>query len=111
VLQLLVRLVAPQGSVEAILSALRTVSRPAHQARGCSFAQVYQCPYDAQQIEYVEEWDNAEELRGQLDSERFRRLLALLEMAADRPVLEFRVVSDTHGLEFIASELINKEPA
>jgi hypothetical protein len=55
VLQLLVRVVAPEGRAGAILSAFRTVARPAQQACGCRFAQVYRCPHDSRQIEYVKE--------------------------------------------------------
>jgi len=75
--------------------------RPARQARGCSFAQIYNRPNDDLRIDYVEEWDDAGELRAQFGSKRFLRLLELLEMAAERPVVEFRVISETHGLEYI----------
>ncbi len=109
--QLLARLVAPPARVEELLLALRTVLRPANQARGCSFAQVYQCPNDPCRIEYVEEWDDANELRDELASVRFRRLLGLLEMAADCPVLEFRVITETHGLEYVDTELTKRQSA
>ena len=75
--------------------------RPARQARGCSFAQIYNRPNDDLRIDYVEEWDDAGELRAQFGSKRFLRLLELLEMAAERPVVEFRVISETHGLEYM----------
>ena len=101
VIQLLVRLVAPPGRVQDLLHALQAVMRPARQARGCSFAQIYNRPNDDLRIDYVEEWDDAGELRAQFGSKRFLRLLELLEMAAERPVVEFRVISETHGLEYI----------
>ena len=103
--QLLARLVAPPARVDEIVLALRAVLRPAHQARGCSFGQIYQCPNDSCRIEYVEEWDDAKALREELASERFRQLLGLLELAADRPVIEFRIISETHGLEYVDTEL------
>jgi quinol monooxygenase YgiN len=109
--QFLARLNAPPGDVDELLSALRTLMRPALQARGCSFAHVYHSPNEPCRVEYVEEWDDAAELRDQLGSERFRRLLGLLEMAADRPTVEFRVISDTHGLEYVDAELAKREPA
>jgi len=77
--------------------------RPAQQAPGCSFAQIYHRANDDRRIEYVEEWDDAGELRAQFGSKRFVRLLELLEMAAERPVMEFRVISETHGLEYITT--------
>jgi quinol monooxygenase YgiN len=101
--QLVVRLVAPQGRVPEVLDALRTVMRPAQQARGCAFAQLFNWVNDDRRIEYVEEWDDAVDLQGELGSERFTHLLELLETSAERPVVEFRVVSKTHGLEYVAA--------
>jgi quinol monooxygenase YgiN len=100
--QLMVRLAAPQGRIDDVLEAFQVVMRPAQQARGCRFARIYQEATDPQLIEYVEEWDTAVDLRGQLGSVRFARLLELLEMADERPVLEFRDISRTHGLEYVA---------
>jgi hypothetical protein len=32
-------------------------------------------------------------------------------MAADRPVLEFRVITETHGLEYVDTELTKNQSA
>ena len=109
VVQLLVRLVASPGRMADVVEALRAVMRPAQQARSCSFAGVYVSANDSRRVVYVEDWDDAGELRGQFGTERFHRLLELLEMAADRPDVEFRIVADTYGLEYISSRLPNKE--
>ncbi len=76
----------------------------AQNARGCRFAQICQTADETRRIEYVEEWDNESELRGQFGSERLVRLFTLLETAVERPVVEFRVIAETHGLEYIAAE-------
>jgi len=98
--QLLVRLVARPDEAPELLRALRSVLRPATQARGCSFAQIYREANDSQRLEFIEEWDNPEELRQQLGSERFVHLLELLETAAERPVVEFRIITEKYGLEY-----------
>ncbi|MGA3315322.1 MAG: antibiotic biosynthesis monooxygenase [Candidatus Korobacteraceae bacterium] len=98
--QLLVRLVARPDEAPEVLRALRSVLRPATQARGCCFAQIYREANDSQRLEYLEEWDDPEELRQQLKSERFVHLLELLETAAERPVLEFRIITEKYGLEY-----------
>ena len=98
--QLLVRLVARPDEAPELLRALRSVLRPATQARGCGFAQIYREANDSQRLEYLEEWDNPEELRQQLGSERFVHLLELLETAAERPVVEFRIITEKYGLEY-----------
>ena len=106
--QLLVRLVASPSRVVDVVEALRAVMRPAQQARGCSFAGILSAN-DSRRVAYVEDWDDAGELRDQFGTERFHRLLELLEVAADPPVVEFRVFSETHGLEYISSQLANME--
>jgi quinol monooxygenase YgiN len=108
--QLLVRLVAPSGRVPDVLGALRAVMRPAQQARGCTYAQVFNWVNDDRRIEYVEEWENASDLQGEFGSERFTRLLETLEAAAEPPVLEFRVISDIYGLEYVWAQRRAAEP-
>jgi quinol monooxygenase YgiN len=108
--QLLARLAAPRGRLEDVLEALQVVMRPAQQARGCRFARIYQEANDRQFLEYIEEWDTADDLRAHLGSVRFTRLLELIEMAAERPVLEFRVISETHGLEYVAESNVGGSP-
>ena len=98
--QLLIRLVARPDEGPELLRALRLVLRPATQARGCSFAQIYREANHSQRLEYLEEWDDPEELRQQFGSERFVHLLELLESAAERPVVEFRIISEKYGLEY-----------
>lgn len=109
VVQLLVRLVAAPGRVSEVVEALRAVMRPAQQARGCSFAGVHTSAVESRRVLYVEEWDEACDLYRQFGTERFHRLLELLETAADPPDVEFRIVSETHGLEYISSRLPDKE--
>ena len=98
--QLLVRLVARPDEAPELLRALRSVLRPAAQARGCSFARIYREANDSQRLQYLEEWDDPEELRQQLKSERFVHLLELLETATERPVVEFRIIAEKYGLEY-----------
>ena len=76
----------------------------AQNARGCRFAQICQAVDENRRIQYVEEWDNESDLQAQFGSERFVRLFTLLETAIERPVVEFRVIAETHGLEYIAAE-------
>ena len=102
-IQLLVRMVARPNGGPQLVTALRSVMRPAQQTRGCSFAEIYRRVNDDCRIEYVEEWDDPRELRQQFGSERFLRLLEVLETAAERPLVEFRIIAKTHGLEYIAA--------
>jgi quinol monooxygenase YgiN len=105
VVQLTVRLVAAPDRVDDIVrTLLRVVMLPAQRLAGCHFAQVYQRVNEPQRIDYVEEWDDLAALRPQLSCERFSRLLELIEMAAEAPEVEFRCISETRGVDFIATQ-------
>jgi len=108
VVQLLVRLLAPPDRVDGILDGLRSVQRPAQQARGCSFAGVFVSVNDPRRVVYAEDWDDPDELHRQFRTARFHRLLELLEIATEPPVVEFRVISEIHGLDYIGSQQPNE---
>jgi quinol monooxygenase YgiN len=101
--QLIVKLVTPEGDVHELVHALRAVMRGAQQERGCSFAQVCLPAIDPGKVGYVEEWDDTGQLQEQFGSERFLRLLAIIETASEQPVVEFRIVSQSYGLEYITA--------
>ena len=102
--QLTVRLlVAPDRTDDIVRTLLRVVMLPAQQVPGCHFAQVYRRADEPQRIDYVEEWDDLAGLRPQLSCERFSRLLEVVEMAAEAPEVEFRSISETHGIDYVAT--------
>ncbi len=55
---------------------------------------------DSRRLYYSELWDTEDNLRSMLRSERFTRLVELMEMSTDPPSLDFRTIAETHGLEF-----------
>jgi quinol monooxygenase YgiN len=105
VVQLTVRLVAAPDRVDDIVrTLLRVVMLPAQQLPGCHFAQVYQRINEPHRVDYVEEWDDLAGLRPQLRCERFSRLLEVVEMAAEAPEVEFRSISETNGIDYVATQ-------
>ncbi|MBN2450301.1 MAG: hypothetical protein JXR77_07920 [Lentisphaeria bacterium] len=50
---------------------------------------------------YTEEWPDEVSLEQRVRSLPFLRLLAVMETAAEAPQLEFRLVSETRGLEYV----------
>jgi quinol monooxygenase YgiN len=89
---------------DIVRTLLSVVMLPAQQLPGCHFAQVYQRINEPQKVDYVEEWDDPAGLRPQLSCERFSRLLELVEMAAEAPEVEFRWISETYGMDYIATQ-------
>ena len=109
--QLTVRLVAAADRVDDILRTMtRAVMLPAQQLPGCRFAQVYRRVNEPLRIDYVEEWDELVGLRQQLSGERFSRLLELVEMAAEAPEVEFRSITETHGVDYVTAQRAEQEP-
>ena len=76
---------------------------PAHLSRGCSRVQLCAELEQSDALCYLEEWDLEEELFVELRTDRFRRLLELMECASEPPFLEFRFVTARRGLDYIES--------
>ena len=53
-------------------------------------------------IRYVEEWSSEEELRRRVRSDRFLRLVAVMEEARSAPRLTFAMASGSRGLDYVA---------
>jgi quinol monooxygenase YgiN len=102
VIQLLIRLTAPPGRLQQTIQALRSVMSPAHPERGGAGAHISSDVGDGNVLYYAEDWPDVEGLNEHLRSLRFGRMLGLMETAAEAPSLEFRFVSETRGLEYVA---------
>jgi len=99
--QLCLRLKAPAGHRRDIVQALRILRLPTQLNGGCACTHLY-CEVDNQDdLCYIEDWPRCEDLTRDVRSDRFSRLLALMETAAEPPVLEFRFVSETRGLDLV----------
>ena len=53
-------------------------------------------------VRYVEEWATEEAMRLRVRSERFTRLLEVLESAPGPPSVQFDFVTETRGLDYVA---------
>lgn len=109
--QLHLRLKAPHGRLPDTIRALQSLRLPAQLAGTCSRADVSCELDDPDVVRYSEEWQKAEDLEREVRSARFSRLLALMETAAEPPVLEFRFVSETRGLDYVAEVRGDPAPA
>jgi quinol monooxygenase YgiN len=101
--QLTVRLTAISGRAHQLIEALHTLMRQARRSGGCATAHIAADVDEANSFWYVEDWQDAAALEGDLKTERFSQLLALLETSAQPPALEFRMVGETRGLEYITA--------
>ena len=53
-------------------------------------------------VRYVEEWATEDAMRRRVRSQRFTRLLEVLESAPLPPRVEFDFVTETRGLDYVA---------
>lgn len=100
---LTVRLTTKTGGGHQLVHALRTVMRQALLNGGCARAHIAADVDAANTFWYSEQWTAVEELEAQMRNERFSHLLALFETAAEPPLVEFSIIADTRGLEYVAA--------
>ena len=73
----------------------------ARAVEGCVNCHVSSDLHDPHTLYYVEEWMSEGELRRDIRSERFGRLIEALELAARPPRVQIQVILESHGLDYI----------
>ncbi len=86
-----------------MVRALRSIMLPARAERGFISSSIYQEVDSPETLCYVEEWASPAQMEDQIRSRRFGRLLAVMETAPKKPVLEVRSMSETQGLDYISA--------
>ena len=103
VIRLTLSITAARGESWRLIDALRSLMVPTRRERGCVSCQLLlsseSC--DPMRISYVEDWSSEEALREQVRSDRFSRLLELMESALEPPQLEFELGNGTRGLDYV----------
>ena len=76
---------------------------PTRRERGCVSCQLALSSEssDPMRISYSEVWSSEEDLREQVRSDRFSRLLELMESALEPPQLEFQLPGGARGLDYV----------
>lgn len=102
-IQLLVRLTAASGHSQELVQALHPFARRATQSAGCRSAHLAADVGEVGVLWYCEEWDDVEALEAKLRSEPFTEFLALSETSVTQPFIEFRVVQECRGLDYVSN--------
>ena len=100
--RLAVALVAPAIGTQQLVHALRFLASPTRLEAGCLGCRVWTEDSDESTVRYVEEWATEEAMRQRVRSERFTRLLEVLESAQEAPSVQFEFVMATRGLDYVA---------
>jgi quinol monooxygenase YgiN len=104
-------LLAPRGQAVEIAEALRSLSRRAQLDRGCDSSEVYASLEDQRRLSLQQEWVAEADLARYVRSDDFTAVLALLDMAAAPPALEFLCAGQKRGLDYVAEVRLGKSPA
>jgi quinol monooxygenase YgiN len=101
--QLTIRLTATSGRAPQLIEALHALMRQSRRRSGCSDAHIAADVDEANAFWYCEDWQDERALEEELRSEHFSQLLALMETSTTPPVLEFRTIAATRGLDYVST--------
>jgi len=90
----------PQTSDQAA-AVLRTLVGPVRSESGCSATRLLKDTEDGCMLAWVEEWRGVEDFERHLRGVAFRRILAVIELAAAPPTVEIDDVSSRRGFELV----------
>jgi quinol monooxygenase YgiN len=90
----------PQAVDEAV-QVLRSLVGPVRAEPGCSATRLMRDVDEGNVLTFVEEWRNAEDFERHLRAIAFRRILAVMELAAGAPIVEIDEISSRRGFDLI----------
>jgi quinol monooxygenase YgiN len=86
-----------------VLAILRGLVEPSRASGGCLDCRAYQAIGDLDVLSIVQEWAGWDDLERYLHSEDYPKLVAVMELAAQRPEIWFDTISSREGLERLAA--------
>ena len=102
-IQASLRIVASAERRDEIVRTFRSLVGPTEVKAGCLGCRVYQDVSDKNTLTYVEEWQTQEDLERHLRSDQYRKLLTLIDLSTATPEINFHTVSETSGIEYLAT--------
>jgi len=88
---------------------LRSLVGPVRSEPGCSATRLLRSTSDGCGLTWVEEWHDVEQFEHHLRGAAFRKILAVIELAAEPPEVEIDDVSSRRGFELI-EEILGHSP-
>ena len=103
VARLALTLLVSSGESWRLMDALRSLMAPTRQTHGCLRCLLSVSTESGQPacVRYTEEWATDDDLRTHVRSDRFPRLLAVMERALEAPTLDFELVHGHRGLDYV----------
>jgi quinol monooxygenase YgiN len=95
------RIVVHPAKVEEVRRALAAWIGPTQVESGCTNPRILQEAGQPHSFCYEAQWENEDDLMRHLRSEHYKRLLVLMDLGDEAPVVEFHTVNETKGLDLI----------
>ena len=95
------RIVFNEPTREEALRVLRGLVGPVRSHPGCLATRLTQDVGDERVVTWVDQWRRREDHERHVRSDAFRRLLAVMDLAAEPPTFEVDEVGRRHGFELV----------
>jgi quinol monooxygenase YgiN len=89
------------GQWRAVVEVLKFLQSSTWTESGCLGCHLYQQVDNPHALRYVEEWIDEEALGRRLRSTQYGHLLEVMEASVQPPLLTFRFVNESRGLEYV----------
>lgn len=96
-----IRMLIPLGKQSAAIDILGSVSAQVQFDPSCISSRIYRGVDDVRAIMVEELWSNDEDIMHHLNSDVYRRVLLVIEMAEEPPEIRFDIIAGTSGVETI----------
>ena len=97
----ILRLLVPPEKRSDAVQVIRSIIGPTEADPDCMLCRLYSETEDSDSLVLMEQWTSQEGLERHIRSDDFRKILAMLELARERPEIKFVKVSNTAGMELI----------
>ena len=74
---------------------------------GCNKLNLYSDINNDDDFLLIEEWDSRKKMEKHIKSEEFRKIMALMDLSNEAPIIRFNTVSSTMGFELVEKIRLN----
>jgi len=96
-----IRIVVTPEKRHDVLRTLRPILGPTKVRGGCKECRFYEDIEDLNTLLLVQGWESQTALESYIRSEEYRKVLAAMDLAVEKPEVTFHTVTRTAGMEFI----------
>lgn len=96
-----IKITASPSGREQLGRALASLTGPTGVLPGCLSCSVLQSYHDSNELLVAIDWESMEDLLRHLQSDTYKQLLLLMELAPKPPVIQFYFVTEFRGLDLV----------